>query len=71
MYEKVQPVVVRQPNSRAAVELQKVAAKLAGIPVRDAPIQRKKSGFGFFRFLRSLFSGGKRGGALQEVELND
>jgi septum site-determining protein MinD len=70
LYEKVQPVVLRQPNSKAAVEIQKIAAKLAGIPVKESePVRRRQGGLGIMRFFRNLFRfGKKKEDTLQELE---
>ena len=43
MYEKLAPLMIREPGSPAAVAIQKTAAKLAGLPVKID--EGKKQGF--------------------------
>jgi len=54
MQSNVQPIIVRKPTSPAAIEMRKVAAKIAGMRAHEFMDNGKKKGFfsrlfGFFR----------------------
>jgi len=54
MQQKIAPVLLRKPDTPASVEIQKIASRLTGIKVPDAPVEQK----GFLSKLFSFF--GKR-----------
>jgi len=56
MQEKVAPLVLRAPNSPAAIAIQKTAAKLAGLPVEFMHGKRE----GFLSRILSIFSRNKK-----------
>ena len=56
MQEKVAPLVIRTPDSPAAIAIQKTAAKLAGLPVEFIGGKRE----GFLSRLLSIFSRNKK-----------
>lgn len=45
MQQNVQPVMLRKPTTPAAIEMRKIAARIAGIKVRDFVEKEKKQGF--------------------------
>lgn len=45
MQQNVQPVMVRKPSTPAAVEMRKVAARLAGMKAQEFQVKEKKQGF--------------------------
>ncbi|MDO8538384.1 MAG: cell division ATPase MinD [archaeon] len=53
MQEKVQPLILRKPNSPAAIAIRKIAAKLDGMPIE---FKNVSSGSFIGRFFNSLFS---------------
>jgi septum site-determining protein MinD len=63
MQENVAPVIVRRPESPAAMAIKKMAAKLSGVSVEMEPIQKKKTGF--FGRLLSVFKKKKKAGAAE------
>ena len=54
MREKVAPVILRAPNSPAAKAIYNLAARLAGIPVKEEPVETQKEGV--FTRLFKIFS---------------
>ena len=45
MQQNVQPVIIRKPTTPAAIEMRKVAAKLAGVKTKEFLKGTKKQGF--------------------------
>lgn len=45
MQQNVQPIMLRKPSSPAAIEMRKVAAKVAGIKAAQFEVKPKKQGF--------------------------
>ncbi len=58
MQEKAQPVMLRKPNSPAAVAMRKIAARIAG--VKPVVPSAKPSGEGFLSRLLGIFKRGKK-----------
>lgn len=52
MQENIMPFIVRSPGSPASLAVQKIAAKIAGLPL---PVEEKKPGL-FSTFFKSLFA---------------
>ena len=57
LQEKAQPLILRRPNSPAAIAIRKVAAKLDGMPIE---FKAPSSGKGIGKFFNNLFSIFKR-----------
>ena len=67
--DKVLPVMIRSPNAKACIEIQRLAARLAGLPVKS---ETKKSGKGFFAKIGDFFSrlfGGKKSEKMEELKV--
>jgi len=71
--DKAVPVMLRNTQARSAIEVQKLAARLAGLPVQ---FDEKKSSSGFFGsilgFFSRLFGGGKKtasGKGMEEMKV--
>ncbi|MFH1224616.1 MAG: cell division ATPase MinD [Candidatus Diapherotrites archaeon] len=65
MQSRVSPVIVRTPGSKGSIAIQKLAAKLAGIPVKfdapeSAPAERKGIFSGFIGKIKGIFGGKNR-----------
>ncbi len=45
MQQNVQPVMVRKPTTPAAIEMRKIAAKIAGMKAQEFLVKEKKQGF--------------------------
>jgi len=58
MQHNVQPVIVRKPTSPAAIEMRKIAARVAGIKAREFLAGKKKQGF--LSRLLAIFKRGKK-----------
>ncbi|MEK6821584.1 MAG: cell division ATPase MinD [archaeon] len=58
--DKASPVILRNPQAKSSVEIQRLAARLAGLPVQQEE-PSKGGGFfsGFMRFFSRLFGGKK------------
>ena len=44
MQQKVQPVMVRKPATPAAIEMRKIAAKIAGMKIQEFSVKEKRKG---------------------------
>lgn len=66
--DKVIPVMIRSPEAKACIEIQRLAARLAGLPVK---IQTSEKGKGFFSRIFSFFSGlfGKKTNRMEELNI--
>lgn len=58
MQQNVQPIMIRVPSSPAAIEMRKIAAKVAGLKPQDLEMPKKKQGF--LSKLLAIFRKGRR-----------
>jgi septum site-determining protein MinD len=69
--DRAVPLMLRNPQAKSSVEIQRLAARLAGLPVQVS--EKKSSGFlaGIMGFFSRLFSGGKKASekGMEEVHL--
>ena len=66
MQEKVQPVILRKPNSPASIAIRKIAAKIAGVKIESFYVQEKRKGF--LSRLAGLFKRGKKTPKAAEIK---
>lgn len=69
--DKVVPVMLRNKQAKSCVEIQRLAARLAGLPVHGDSHSGEKKGLfsGFFSFFSRLFGGKKKQKEMQELKV--